>query len=262
MDAQTAVDAEILFGWPVEAIDELAALSRQAHAGSISIGDWRSRDREMRAQLPPLSDHDRKSVADLKRELIRSGGYESDDGDRLFSRLHAMITPAPDNAKLRQRLTRVADLRKESDAEMQASLDKGRERILRWLREEGDDDRDPVTMLPWSFIAQFRVVDEPKLGPLPQPINAARKRALERATVEQVAEARAMSGQRVDALAAASSNMALYALTLFPKLLIEADPDDPKAAELPHAMRDLWDNPATQRALRRETADGWPPEYE
>ncbi|NED58713.1 hypothetical protein G3I24_48490 [Micromonospora aurantiaca] len=173
-----------------------------------------------------------------------------------------MTTPAPDNAELRQRLTRLADLRKELDAEVQASLDKDRERILRWLREEGDDDRDLVTMLPWSFIAQFRMVDEPKLGPLPQPINAARKRALEQATAEQVGEARAMGGQRVDALAAASSDMALYALTRLPKLLIEADPDDPKAAALPQAMRDLWDNPATQRALRRETADGWPPEYQ
>jgi len=262
VDAKAAVDAKILFGWPVESTDKLVDLSRQAHADAISIADWRSRDRELRAHLPPLSDDDTKSVDDLKSEIIRACAYESEDSNRLLGRLGAMIRPAPDNAELRKQLAMLTDWLREFDGEGQTAIGKQRERIVRWLREEDDDDRDTLTMLPWSLIARFRIIDDPDLGPVPKTIMAARKRALNQATEDQVTEARSMGGEGVDTLSTALSAALQSMYTHFPKLLIHADPDEPGAAELAQSMRDLWNNPTTQRILRRETANGWPPEYE
>ena len=37
--------------------------------------------------------------------------------------------------------------------------------------------------------------------------------------------------------------------------------DDDTAPERAALVHQLWRHPATQEALRRETANGWPPEY-
>ncbi|MEH0936769.1 hypothetical protein [Micromonospora psammae] len=258
MDLQSLIEAKTLFGWPIEAADEMVALKQLTNTDAIKLSDWRERDREIRASLPPLPEDAKKALDQAVDEIVGGDRYDDEAAKLLLRRLTAINHPAPDNAGLRKDLVELAELLK-TYPKHHLAIQQRRQRIIRWLREE--DDRDPVTMLPWSFIARFRTVDDPELGPVPQPVMAARKRALEQATAEQIADAQAMGGQRVDSLPV-SADLTLYALTRFPKLLIEADTDDPEAAELPQPIRDLWNNPATQRALRRETANGWPPEYE
>ncbi|RAN94820.1 hypothetical protein LAH08_05707 [Micromonospora noduli] len=172
-----------------------------------------------------------------------------------------MVSPAPDNAELRQQLSRFAALSREFDAEGRAMLEEERQRVIRWLREEDDGDRDPKTMLPWSFIAKFRVVEEPELGPVPQPVNAARKQAMGRATAEQMADALAMGGQRAEGLAEVSSDMMLYALTRFPKLVIQSAKDNADVTQHAQMLRSIWTSPEVQQLLREETSREWPQEY-
>jgi hypothetical protein len=134
MDARSLLEAEALFGWPIGTIDELAELSRQAYEDEISYLDWRSRDRELRAPLPPLSDQELNALASLQTELIRS---EADYGTffLLDHRLGAMREPAPDSAELLLRISYLKDRAKSADPELRVCVNKRIEQFSRWLRE-------------------------------------------------------------------------------------------------------------------------------
>lgn len=51
-------------------------------------------------------------------------------------------------------------------------------------------------------------------------------------------------------------------LTGLATLIVDAEADDAESVELARMMRAIWNNPATQQLLRRETAAGWPVEYQ
>lgn len=259
VDVQTAMDADTLFGWPVESIDKLIGLREQANGGGLPIAAWRSQDKALREQLPSLSEEEHKLLDQLSEDIITTRAYRDERGKLLLSRLNAIRHPAPDNAKLRDELAELARWAQERPEHREA-LSEERARIVGWLLGD-EEERDPLTMLPWSFVARFRAVDDPVLGPIPQPLTEARRLAVEQATAEQWADARAVGGQRVDPLAAASASLTLHALTRFPKLVVEGAAGGNDVAESAKTVRRLWASPAIQLLLRQETSEGWPPEF-
>ncbi|MER7589344.1 hypothetical protein ABTW72_17595 [Micromonospora sp. NPDC127501] len=261
MDVQAAMEASTLFGWPIESIDKLRALRQQANEGLLPIAEWRSQDKALRERLPALSEDEQKLLDQLSIDIITTRAYRNEGGELLLSRLHAIEHPAPDNAKLREELTQLATLA-QKHPEDQEVLGRERARIVGWLLGDSNEgDRDPLTMLPWSYIARFRTVDDPVLGLVPQPLTTARKLAIEQATAEQRADAQAVGGQRVEPLAEASAGLTLHSLTRFPKLVLEGAASNNEVREPAQTVRALWASPAIQQLLRQETSDGWPPEF-
>lgn len=253
VNLESLLAATNLLGWSIEDIDRLRSLERQADEGTLTITDWREQDAALRSQLPPPDATELRTAGDLARDAARQHRYRDDATRTLDARLHTISTPAPTDDDLRSQLASLASYAK--DPVLRDVIAQDRRRIIGWLQHS--QDLDPETKLPWSTIAQFRIVDDPRLGPVPQSVNAARRSALAAATTDQLEQARSLDGGRVDPLASAISEVTASKLTFFPKMVL----DDDTAPERAALVHELWRRPATQEALRRETANGWPPEY-
>jgi hypothetical protein len=84
------------------------------------------------------------------------------------------------------------------------------------------------------MIAQFRIIADPRLGPVPQSVNAARRNALEAATTDQLEQARSLDGGRLDPFASAMSAVTASQLTFFPKMILADDtaPKEPPSSTI------------------------------
>jgi hypothetical protein len=253
VDLEELLDADALFGWPLDTIDQLTLLEERADAGELSITAWRVQDAAVRAHLPAVEPGELATATNLARDAIIRSDTRTEATIRLHSRLSTIRRGAPTDADLRKQL---GDLpRYLNKPELADYAAERRERIIGWLRDSGELDHE--TKLPWSLIAGFRTLTDPQLGVIPQSVTAARKRAIGAATTEQLDQARALGGGRVNAVNAAFSDLTDSRMTYFAKLLL----DDETTADQAALLCELWQHPATQDALRRATADGWPPEY-
>jgi hypothetical protein len=253
VNLQSLLEATTLLGWSIEDIDRLSSLERQAGEDALTIADWREQDAALRSQLPPPDATELRAATEVAQDADRQYGYRDNATRTLVNRLHTISTPAPTDDDLRRQLLLLVSYA--NDPALRDAIAEDRRRIIGWLQHS--KDLDPETKLPWSTIAQFRIIDDPQLGPAPQSVYAARRNALDAATTDQLEQARSLDGGRVDQLASAISEVTTSQLTFFPKMVL----DDDTAPERAALVHQLWRHPATQEALRRETANGWPPEY-
>lgn len=196
-----------------------------------------------------------------------------EEGDRLTGRLTVLLSPAPNDNELWQELAtvheRLADRhrgrRSRATSDRSPPLDRAeqqayqtiRDRLAGWLTRPGGD-LDPVTGLPWSQINQYRIIDDPDIGPVPQYIEMARKLAEDNAGPEDRQRAE-MVREAPDWQRFAVPMAELHAdrLTWLPSLLLDAaDYDDELRPLLADLLR-VWADPRVQRLLLAETSRGW-----
>ncbi len=256
MDFAQALVADELWGWPVEVLDRLFSLRSQAGSGSLSIEAWREQDAALRADMP---DVDLEEVGTFLTDWLVNGG----DIDALLTdRLTALSSSPPSDEELWSDL--LAAHAAQADSGTSQAVRKAHRavqtRTAAWLTRPGSD-LDPVTGLPWSLIARFRVVDHSHFGPVPQNVDSARRLALRSASDDERKRA-ALVAQGRDAvdidLADAKADLQQHRLIWFPKLLEDGVAADEEMRPLLDDLVRVWSDPRVQRLLLDETSAGWP----
>ncbi|GDY34103.1 hypothetical protein GTS_57360 [Gandjariella thermophila] len=217
----TPLAAEELWGWPVDVLDRLLELRQQAWKGAIPLEEWREGDAALRAGQPAV---DKDEVEEFQQELMVNGPADlpREESGRLVGRLTALANRAPSDEQLWEELATVAKVladRKRS-SRLAATYHAARERIVTWLTRPGGGI-DPVTGLPWSQIARYRIVDDPDLGRVPQYVDAARQLAKADASDEERARAEMLvETTRWQQIAGPMAELNQRYLTWFPRLIL------------------------------------------
>ena len=264
MDFGEALAADELWGWPVEVLDQLLELRQQAWRGEISLDQWREQDAVIRTGQP---DVDTAEVDDLQTEFAVNGPRDvsTEARRRLAGRLTALAHPAPTDEELWDEL---AEIRKELadrklDHRTQKILRDDRIRFAHWLVRPGSD-LDPVTGLPWSRVARYRVVHDVELGSIPQSVHAARTLAVRDAPAEESERAdmirEALHPQ--DGLATAIDDLMQTQVSWLPRLLLDVSRDDDELRPLLDDLVRVWSDPRVQRLLIEQTAREWPAPFD
>lgn len=252
------LDAQTILGVEVTVIDQLAELRRRANGGVLSLDSWRSEDHALRSELPAITSTDLDSLC--KTVTAEAVGDEGTDAHWVLLRRLRALQPPPSDQELRDSLlATIAKLRKRTSIIEEDALLSHLERTYRLL-----PGLDKVTGLPWSAIAAHRVIDDPLLGPVPQPVVLARKRARQQATAEELEQAKCLAYDRSPAdrkLWETLEEQGFGAMIRLPRLLLDAAGDDLKHADVVRTVHGLLRDPLTQAVLREQTASGWPPEY-
>lgn len=251
-----------LFGWPVSLLDDIRALQDLADSGQLDITEWRNRDAELRACGP--ADLPGAQVEAAHKAAVQAWIDASPrDNDKrrrmqlLSGRLRAILHPAPDDQGLRDQLARYDELlRGERDRHVRERL-RIRQRLLaHWLT--ASDDYDPVTGLPWEFLYRYRWLPDPVLGRVPVYLGVARTAALAEAPDDVARLARQLRPDGRSGFSAVPDELDQYALTAFPRRLIESAAPDAEHRAIADQLLHLWQAPATQDFLLTETSRGWP----
>ncbi|ONH27173.1 hypothetical protein [Pseudofrankia asymbiotica] len=254
-----------LFGWPVPLIDEIGGLSRAAYDGRIDLDEWRRRDRDLRAPMPPLASPGmvtamHRRVTEAWREA-RRGSSDTADAEALLTmmgRLRYLTEPAPTDAELFHELAGITrQLREYSPHDnLNRSLGRRAELIRGWLA--ASPEYDLASGLEWSVVGRYRWVST-SLGAVPAYVDEARRLALtDPGNAEKVAASAGVRGHDgvPPEIAAAEIRQAML-YSSFAVLLEEAWRREGHE-ELGDAVAALWNRPATRRLLMTVTADGWP----
>ncbi|MDT3440272.1 MULTISPECIES: hypothetical protein [unclassified Pseudofrankia] len=254
-----------LFGWPVPLIDEIGGLSRAAYDGRIDLDEWRRRDRDLRASMPPLASPGMVSamhrrVTEAWREA-RRGSSDTADAEALLTmmgRLRYLTEPAPTDAELFHELAGITrQLREYSQHDnLNRSLGRRAELIRGWLATS--PEYDLASGLEWSVVGRYRWVST-SLGAVPTYVDEARRLALTDAgNAEKAAVSAGIRGHHElpPEIAAAEIRQAML-YSSFAVLLEEAWRRE-GYEELGDGLAALWNRPATRRLLMTVTADGWP----
>jgi hypothetical protein len=260
-----ALAADELWGWPVTVLDRLREFRWQAWEGEISLEEWRERDASSRAGLPVLDLDQIKQFQDRWiEEWVHNITWDSDEdgSDRLMGRLTALLAPAPTDERLWDELGEAcrALAGPKGERRLAEAYRRKRARIAEWLTRPGSGI-DPVTGLPWAQVIRYRVLEEAGVGPVPQYVELARKRAEDNAPVEDRQRAE-MVRETADwrRLAVPMAELHAIQITWMPRLLRDAAEDDADLQPLLADLRRIWTNPAVQRLLLGETSRGWPVE--
>jgi hypothetical protein len=251
--------ARELWGWPVEVLDRLRELPVQAWDGEISLEQWREEDAAARVGRPVV---DRDEISKLRITWIEDPPEDVPDDVQqvVTTRLAALIQPAPSDDELWGQLERFTEMMNDPDmrrTDVAGKLRSRRFRVESWLTR-AESGVDMQSGLPWSLIAQYRVVDEPGVGPVPQHVDAARRLALSGAPEQDRKRAHLLVGERERKIADVAADMNQHILTWLPRTLRDAAVQD---AELGPVLADqlaIWTDPRVQRLLMAETAGGWP----
>ncbi|GAA1994732.1 hypothetical protein [Amycolatopsis minnesotensis] len=258
MDFAEMLAADVLWGCSVEVLDQLEELRRQAWEGVITVQQWREQDAEIRAELPTV---DQEAVREFQTAWMVEGPRDApDDGfTRVTRRLSALIQPAPTEDDLWRRLVDIDEDLKDPKfgREVQDRFRDSRDRVVVWLLES-DRNRDSVSGLPWSEVAQYRVIEDPDLGPIPQYLDTARQLAYENTSALERDRARLIVGEWDAKYAALSANVGALRFTGLPRLLVEAAQADDGLRGLAGDQLRIWTDPAVQQVLMNQTAAGWP----
>ncbi|WP_137817000.1 hypothetical protein [Gandjariella thermophila] len=167
---------------------------------------------------------DKDEVEEFQQELMVNGPADlpREESGRLVGRLTALANRAPSDEQLWEELATVAKVladRKRS-SRLAATYHAARERIVTWLTRPGGGI-DPVTGLPWSQIARYRIVDDPDLGRVPQYVDAARQLAKADASDEERARAEMLvETTRWQQIAGPMAELNQRYLTWFPRLIL------------------------------------------
>ena len=152
MELTEAVAAEQLWGWPVEVLDRLLLLQRQAWSGQLPLAQWRTADAALREGQPPV---DPAAVESALTEWVASGELQLGAHGGLLGRLTVLANHPPSDDDLWAELITVAKRAGAADANPRfAEVDLARrDLIVSWLRPSGSVDA--VTGLPWSVVARY-----------------------------------------------------------------------------------------------------------
>jgi len=257
-----------LFGWPVPLIDEVGSLSRAAYDGRIDLDEWRRRDRDLRAPMPPLASPGlvtalHRRVTEAWREA-RRGSSDSADAEALLTmmgRLRYLTEAAPTDAELFHELSGITrQLREYSQHDnLNRSLGRRAELIRAWLATSPEFDL--ASGLEWSVVGRYRWVST-SLGAVPTFVDEARRLALtDPANAQQAAAGasiRGYDGLPPEVAAAETRQAMLY--SSFAILLDETWRRD-GYQDVGDTIAELWNRPATRRLLMSVTAGGWPRVY-
>lgn len=260
VDFAVALAADELWGWPVDVLDSLLELRQRAWAGEISIEEWREQDAALRTGKPAV---DTKEVEELQDELLVNGPIDAPEGAhrRLSGRLSALAYPAPSDEELWQELsaTHKALTERRHERRVEEIARKNRDRITAWLTRPSSG-MDPVTGLPWSWIAHYRAVDDPDLGRVPQYVDMARQLALDGASAtdrqraDMIAPGNTSSERKLaTSIAALNQNR----LTWLPRLIYDAVSGNDELRPPVAKLASILSNAAVQQLLFEETSDGW-----
>lgn len=254
-----------LFGWPIPLIDELGLLSRAAYDGRIGLDEWRRRDQELRASMPPLASPGmvtamHRRVTEAWREA-RRGSSDTAAAETLLTmmgRLRYLTELAPTDAELFHELGGLTrQLRGLSPQDnLSRSLGRRAELIRNWLATSGEFDL--VSGLEWAVVGRYRWVSTP-LGAVPTYVDEARRLALtDPANAAKSAASAGIRGHEgvPPQIAAAETRQAML-YSSFAVLLEETAARD-GFEELGDALAAVWNRPATRRLLMTATAGGWP----
>ncbi|TDP97738.1 hypothetical protein [Labedaea rhizosphaerae] len=152
MDLAEAVEADQLWGWPVEVLDHLLFLQRQAWSGRLPLESWRAEDASLREGQPAV---DAVAVESALTEWVASGELQLGAHGGLLGRLTVLANRPPSDDDLWVELITVAKRAGAADANprfVEVDLAR-RDLIVSWLRSS--DSVDAVTGLPWSVVARF-----------------------------------------------------------------------------------------------------------
>ena len=253
MEIAEALAADELWGWPVEVLGQLVQLRARAYRGEITLDEWRDQDAALRVGRPPV---DSGAVAAFHDRTVRSGGAGSIG---LLVRLGPLLgSEATDERLWRELAATDGYLRRpRPDPEMEEMMRSTRAVIVGWLTGP-DSGRDPVSGLPWALIDQFRVVDLPDLGPVPQHLDTARRLARAAADPEERRRADLLSEpDSVQRRAELTADLRNDVITGFPRLVVEAARTEPSLEPVADAVRAIWRDPQVQQLLLAETSNGW-----
>ncbi|MCW6003496.1 hypothetical protein K1W54_02700 [Micromonospora sp. CPCC 205371] len=262
MEIADALAADELWGWPVDVLERLLDLRQRAGNGEISLEDWREQDAAVRAAMPAVDLDEVRQFEDRWVEEWVIKGLD-DEGERLTGRLTALTSPAPSNEQLWGNLARMhealADRRQ--DRRRRELYESHRDRIVAWLTwPSGDIDAE--TGLPWPQVAQYRIIDDPDLGPVPQYVDSARRLAEKHATTEDRERAEMVRDRSANRrLAASRAKLEQNRLTWLPDLLHDGIEEDATMRPLLADLAHIWGDPRVQRLLIAETSHGWPADY-
>jgi hypothetical protein len=155
----------------------------------------------------------------------------------------------------------LADLKR--DHRTEKILRDDRIRIARWLVRPGSG-LDPVTGLPWSRVARYRVVKDAELGPIPQSVHSARTLAVHDAPPDESERAdmirEALRPQ--DRLTTAIDDLMQTRVSWLPRLLLDASKDDDELRPLLDDLLRGWSDPRLQRLLIERIAREWPAPFD
>jgi hypothetical protein len=258
VDYEEALVADELWGWPIDVLDRLLELRRQAGRGEISIEEWRELDAAQHVGMPAI---DVNEVTEFQTEVVVDHLDSSKAAPQLVGRLSVLAHQAPTDEELWDELAANRDHIAESkrDRRLRETLQNRRQRIIAWLTRPGSGI-DPVTGLSWSQVARYRVVDLPGIGAVPQSVESARRLAVTEASDAERQRAHLLvetpERQPVAELAA---ELEQQRLTWLPRLILDAVDDDESLRPLLENLTNIWADPRVQRLLFAETARGWPP---
>jgi hypothetical protein len=261
-DLAVAAAADELYGWAVDTLDALDALRASAASEDITLEEWRARDIELRATAPvPAPDADEVRALRLRAVVASIESGDRDDLRRLAARLNALSRPAPSDAELLEELAGLAALARDEPGQHGARLERTCQRLRRWITDSGR--RDPVTGLHWDLIGRHRWTEHPLVGPVPVPVNAARRAALSAATPQALDEARLVAPDSDATLRRTelSAQLLVSELTWLADLVAGDLPDNSELRPVADELRALYQQPALRRALLEATAAGWPPPF-
>jgi hypothetical protein len=263
MDFAEALEADELWGWPVEVLDRLRELREHAWQGRISLPQWRTRDAAERVGRPTVDDQEvdqfRRECVDIWVSQVQTS-VSVDIFSRLAGRLTALLHGAPSDEDLSHELAAIGEALADPrcDRLSRGTCWRNCHRIVEWLTRRGSEI-DPQTGLPWSYIRQYRFVVDPHLGTVTQYVDDARRLAEWNASPDQRARAKMLrehSDQtRPRALTAEPRRNHLSRLT---ELLGSASDDEPEMRTLYEDLVRIWNHPGVQRLLVEETLRGWP----
>lgn len=263
MDFAEALEANELWGWPVEVLDRLLELRKLAWDGAISIEEWRERDSAHRVGMP---DVDTKEVKEFQHDWLINGPLDvsEEDSSMLTGRLSTLAHPAPSDEDLWKQLERTHEAINdpEFDRELKEKFRTRKERVATWLTRPGSGI-DSITGLPWSQIGRYRIVDVPDIGSVPQFVDSARQLAVSNAEAAERQRASLLVGtpewHRVET---SMANLNQRHLIWLPRLLLEAVADDEGLRPLLADVTHIWSDLRVQRLLLEETSRGWPAPFD
>src|SRR3954466_10067327 len=107
MEIEQALVAGNLWGCPVDILDRLLQLRRQAWKGDITLDEWREKDTALREGLPAV---DEDEVTAFQTEVLVDTSLDpSDDAaNQLIGRLSVLADPAPTDEELWDELSELA----------------------------------------------------------------------------------------------------------------------------------------------------------
>jgi hypothetical protein len=210
---------------------------------------------------------DTAEVDDFQTEFAVNGPRDvsTEARRRLAGRLTALTHPVPTDEEPWDELAEAGkDLAdRKLDHRTQKILGDDRIRVAPWLVRPGSG-LDPVTGLPWSRVACYRVVQDAELGPIPQSVHAARTLAVRDAPAEESGRAdmirEALRPQ--DRLTTAIDDLMQTRVSWLPRLLLDASRDDDELRLLLTDLLRIWSDPRVQRLLIEQTAREWPAPFD